>query len=75
MKKQFFFVIAAIWMSFIMFDKTVDASMGMAFRKQNILIRFILMGIRLFKSMMLITLVVVNIFMAISMIDDKKKVE
>ncbi len=73
MKKSLLFLLAGLWLVFIVFEQMFNLILGNKAGKKPILLRLIMLIGRLVKSLILFSLVIFNVFMAISLIGDKKE--
>lgn len=73
MKKSLLFLLAGLWLIFIVFEQMFNLILGNKADKRPIIVRFIILIGRLIKSLILFSLVIFNVFMAISLIGDKKE--
>lgn len=75
MKKQFLFLLAGLWLIFLISEKVLAAFLGFRSEKKNLIIRLVTFAGRVIKSAVIFALVVFNVFMAISIIENKKEMK
>ncbi len=70
--KMVFFVMAGIWILLLFFEKISHSTHSGTSKKTFKPLRLLFAAVSLVKSILLLSLVVFNVFMAIALIEDKK---
>lgn len=73
MKKSLLFLLAGLWLVFIVFEQLFSLVIGIKADKKPIILRLVLFSGKILKSLILFSLIVFNVFMAISLMGDKKE--
>lgn len=73
MKKSLFFLLAGLWLIFIIFEQMFNFLLGRKADKKPIIIGLVIFAGRIIKSIIVFSLVIFNVFMAISLMSDKKE--
>ena len=70
--KSILILLAGIWTILLIIEKIFSTADSVKTRKLPLPLRFIYHTARIFRSVLLFSLVIINVFMAIALIEDKK---
>ncbi len=71
-KRTILYILAGIWTTLLIIEKTFNAVSSVKARNSAFPLKILFLMARIFRSALILCLVVVNVFMAIALIDDKK---
>ena len=71
-EKKILLMLACVWTVLLLIEKIFNTAGSIKVRNLSLPRKIVHHGFRLFKSALLISLVIANVFMAIALIDDKK---
>lgn len=72
MKKSLLFLLAGLWLVFMIFERAHNTVVGINAGKKPLFFRLTFLFVKILKSSILFSLLIFNVFMAISLIGDKK---
>lgn len=73
MKKSLLFMLAGLWLIFILSEQFFNLLLGSKADKKPMIFRLLMFSGRMLKSIIVFSLVIFNVFMAISLVGENKK--